>query len=143
VVHFSLALVLSAILCAPWTEYGPLRVTLAVLGTGALAYAVIVLRRTQKQQVYVPTFEDWLWHFVLPAASYLAVIVSALVVHRGAESTLFLLAAATLLLLCVGIHNAWDTVTYLMISAFREKKSQSEAVTTPPDSSDENPTSGS
>ena len=139
VVHFSLALVLSAILCAPWTEYGLLRVTLAVLGTGALAYSVIVLRRAQKQQVYVPTFEDWLWHFVLPAASYLSVIVSALVVHRGAESTLFLLAAATLLLLCVGIHNAWDTVTYLMISAFREKKSQSESAETPPDSSDENP----
>lgn len=143
VVHFSLALILSAVLCAPWTEYGLLRVTLFVIGAGALGYSVIVLQRTRRQNIYAPTVEDWLWHFILPASAYTAVIASALVVHRGAESTLFLLAAATLLLLCVGIHNAWDTVTYLMISAFREQKSQSESAATPPDSSDENPTGDS
>jgi hypothetical protein len=143
VVHFSLALVLSAILCAPWTEYGLLRLILAGLGTGALAYAVVVLRRARQQESYSPTAEDWIWHFVLPAAAYASVILSALIVHRGAESTLFLLAAATLLLLCVGIHNAWDTVTYLMITAFRAKQSQSESPPTPPDSSNENPTSNS
>ena len=30
----------------------------------------------------------------------------------------------TLLLICVGIHNAWDTVTYLTLNALRADASQ-------------------
>jgi hypothetical protein len=42
---------------------------------------------------------------------------------RGAEGPLFLIAAATVLLLCIGIHNAWDTVTYLTFGAMRARDS--------------------
>ncbi len=32
---------------------------------------------------------------------------------RDVGIALFVVAAMTLLLLCIGIHNAWDTVAYL------------------------------
>ena len=65
------------------------------------------------------TTEDWVWHFLLPATAYVTVLLAGVLLGRGAVVPLFALAAATLLLLCVGIHNAWDTVTYLTINALR------------------------
>lgn len=119
VVHFSLALILSAILCAPWPGYGGLRATLGVLSAGALVYSAVVLRRARRQTSYTPELEDWVWHILLPAAAYAAVLLAALLLARAAEGLLFVIAAATLLLLCIGIHNAWDTVTYLTFTALR------------------------
>ena len=119
VVHFALALLISAVICAPWTAFDGLRVTLGILGAGAMVYSIIVLRRARRQRVYTPAFEDWLWHVVLPAIAYASVLVSSVVLHRGMERTLFVVPGATLLLLCIGIHKAWDTVTWLNISAFR------------------------
>jgi len=130
VVHFSLALLVSAVLCVPWAEYEPLSVTLAVLGAGALVYSTIVLQRARRQRSYVPVLEDWLWHILLPGVVYIAVLSAAIFIGRGAEGSLFAIAAATLLLLCVGIHNAWDTVTYLTLNALRAVVPEEEP--TPP-----------
>ena len=119
VVHFSLALLVSAVLCVPWAESGGLRATLGVLGAGALVYSAVVLRRARRQRSYVPATEDWVWHILLPAAAYAAVLLAAVLLGRIVAGPLFMIAAATLLLLCVGIHNAWDTVTYLTLNALR------------------------
>jgi hypothetical protein len=54
----------------------------------------------------------WLYHALLPFAAYAALGASACVAHSHARPALFLVAAAALLLLFIGIHNAWDTVTY-------------------------------
>ena len=130
VVHFSLALVVSAVLCAPWPEYGGLRATLGVLGVCALAYSAVVLRRARRQRTYRPVLEDWVWHLVLPGTAYAAILIAALLLRRGGERALFAVGAATLVLLCVGIHNAWDTVTYLTVSALRTEVPRTEP--TPP-----------
>src|SRR3954464_4613053 len=61
IVHLVLALVISALLCVPGPGYQSLRVALALLGAGALAYTVIVLQRAKAQQSYTPVLEDWLW----------------------------------------------------------------------------------
>ena len=119
VVHFSLALVVSAVLCAPWPAYASLRATMGILGAGALVYSAIVLNRARRQRSYTPTAEDWVWHFLLPATAYVTVLLAGVLLGQGTAVPLFALAAATLLLLCVGIHNAWDTVTYLTINALR------------------------
>jgi hypothetical protein len=123
VVHFTLSLVLSAVLSAPWPTYLGLRETLGLLGAGALVYAGVVLRRARRQKSYVPTAYDWFWHIALPGAAYLAVVSGAVALHAGTMVPLFVIAAATLLLLCVGIHNAWDTVTYLIVNAARRDAS--------------------
>src|SRR6476620_4810862 len=69
VVHFTLALVLSAMMCVPWPGYGPLRVALGIVAVCALFYSAAVLRRAVQQRAYTPVFEDWLWHIILPIAA--------------------------------------------------------------------------
>ncbi len=121
VVHFTIALLLSALMCVPWGGYGGLRVTLVVLGGGALVYGGIVVLRARRQRGYIPVLEDWIWHLLVPPVAYAAVVVAGMLAGARATWPLFVVAAATVLLLCVGIHNAWDTVTYLTTHALRAR----------------------
>jgi hypothetical protein len=132
VVHFTLALVLSAVMGAPWPSLEGLRVTLAVLGAGAFLYCVIVLRRARSQRIYHPVLEDWVFHVVLPLIAYGAVLSAAFFLGDGEVRALFAVGAATLLLVIVGIHNAWDTVTYLTQDAIRRGVNAGEPTTPKP-----------
>jgi len=80
-----------------------------------VSYVVIVLRRVRRQTDYQPVLEDWLWHTVLPLGSYTALLVAALLLPGHPVPALYLIAAATVLLLFIGIHNAWDNVTYIAL----------------------------
>jgi hypothetical protein len=75
-------------------------------------YAVIIARRLRKQAVYRPEFEDWLFHFLLPLAAYIMLALSPFVPLSYTRVALFAVAGAVLLLLFIGIHNAWDAVSY-------------------------------
>lgn len=112
IIHFSAALLLSALLSAPWHGIGAVAVLLGLLGLSGLIYVVIVVRRLRSQTEYNPVFEDWLFHVLLPFAAYVALIVSALIAPSHLGGALFAIGAAALLLLFIGIHNAWDAVTY-------------------------------
>ncbi|HUA64682.1 MAG TPA: hypothetical protein VME24_02470 [Alphaproteobacteria bacterium] len=112
VVHFAMALFLSAIVSAPWSTLIPVAIIWGLLGFIGIVYSVIVIRRFGTQIVYTPVFEDWLFHALLPMAAYGMLAGSGCLVPSHPEIALFLVAAASLLLLFVGIHNAWDTVIY-------------------------------
>jgi hypothetical protein len=71
-----------------------------------------VARRMREQVAYTPEFEDWLFRLVLPSAAYLTLAGSASAVRLNVGDALFAVGAAALLLLFIGIHNAWDAVTY-------------------------------
>jgi hypothetical protein len=77
-----------------------------------MVYEIIVARRMRVQVAYTPEFEDWLFRLVLPSAAYLTLAASAYAVRLNAADALFAVGAAALLLLFIGIHNAWDAVTY-------------------------------
>jgi len=66
----------------------------------------------RKQSAYRPVFEDWLFHVLLPFASYAVLAISASIAAYSVRPALFLVGAAALVLLLIGIHNAWDAVTY-------------------------------
>lgn len=118
IVHFGTVLGLSAMLSAPWDAVGsgdgvaPAAVLCGVVGVGGIVYALIVIKRMRAQPVYRPEFEDWLFHVVLPMAAYLTLAVSAFATRFRPHEALFGIGFAALLLLFVGIHNAWDAVTY-------------------------------
>jgi len=112
IIHFSAALLLSAIVSAPWRRIGVVAVLLGLVGLSGLTYIVIVLLRLRSQTEYKPVFKDWLFHVLLPFAAYLALIVSACVAPAHLGEALFAIGAAALLLLFIGIHNAWDSVIY-------------------------------
>ena len=112
IVHFSAVLLLSALLLAPWETITIVRALCGAMGLSGVAYALIVSRRLTRQTVYRPEFEDWLCHSILPLAAYTTLALSPLAVPAHTRRVLFGVGAAALLLLFVGIHNAWDAVTY-------------------------------
>ena len=116
IIHFSAALLLSALVSAPWHGIGAVAVLLGLVGLSGLIYVVIVVRRLRSQTVYNPVFEDWLFHVLLPFAAYVALVVSALIASSYLREALFGIGAAALLLLFIGIHNAWDAVTYYLFT---------------------------
>jgi hypothetical protein len=125
VVHFGLALLAAGILSAPWQALWNAGLLLGLLGLGGMIYVVIVLRRARRQTDYQPVLEDWLWHTVFPLVSYTALLVAAMLLPGHPAPTLFVIAAGTLLLLFIGIHNAWDNVTYIVTElAQPQNKSQ-------------------
>jgi hypothetical protein len=116
VVHFCQVLFLSVLLSAPWLAFWPISLLLGLVGVVGIGYAVIVLRRIvriQRESTYSPVVEDWLSHFVLPLIAYAAILAAAVWLPSGTVPALFAVAGAMLVLLFVGIHNAWDTATYV------------------------------
>ena len=113
IVHFGAVLLGSAILSAPWHGLSSVGHLLAVCAVVGLGYTGLVIRRARRQTGYHPVFEDWLFHAALPSASYVALLASAIALARGRASALFAIGTVALVLLFVGIHNAWDTVTYI------------------------------
>jgi hypothetical protein len=116
VVHFAGALLVSALMSAPWPSLTPLSVTLGICGVFGLVYGAIVIRRARTQTEYDPVWEDWLWYAALPCVAYTALIVTSFYLRAHAGIALFEVAAVALALLLIGIHNAWDTVTHLVMS---------------------------
>ena len=112
IVHFGAVLLLSAALCAPWHGIAAAAVFWGILGLIGIVYEVIVARRMRVQTVYTPVGEDWLFHALLPFIAYAALAASSFEARSHAYSALFSVATVTLLLLFIGIHNAWDAVTY-------------------------------
>jgi hypothetical protein len=114
VVHLAGALLVSAIMSAPWRTLDSPAIALLICGLAGLAYCVVVLRRTRRQNDYEPVGEDWFWYVVLPSIVYAALVVSAVRMRAGRESALFGIGASALSLLLLGIRNAWDTVTHVV-----------------------------
>ena len=123
VVHYGIVLLLSALVSIPWHGAGIVAILWGLAGLYGMIYTAIVARRLRGQTAYRPVFEDWLFHVLLPLAAYLALAISACVAPSHARPALFLVAAAALVLLFIGIHNAWDTVTY---HVFVRKQEQPE-----------------
>jgi hypothetical protein len=115
VVHFCAALLVASILCIPWDVLRPAGIAVAGCGGLGVVYTAIVLKRALRQRGYQPVFEDWLWHTVLPALAYATILVAGVGLGRNFAGPLFFIGPATLLLVFVGIHNAWDTVTFITL----------------------------
>ncbi len=112
IVHFGSALLLSALVRAPWQTITAVAALWGLIGLGGLAYSVLVARRVRRQSVYQPVFEDRLFHVVLPLAAYAMLALSAFAASSHTREALFGVGAAALLLLFIGIHNAWDSIAY-------------------------------
>ena len=114
VVHLTGALLVSAIMSVPWPSFVLLSAALGICGVSGLVYGAIVIRRARRQTGYEPVWEDWVWYAALPCSAYAALAAAAFMVSRSSNA-LFAVAASALALLLIGIHNAWDTVTHIII----------------------------
>ena len=113
IVHFCAVLLIGAMLSAPWESLASAAVALGIVGVGGILYVAIIMRRVKRQSNYQLVFEDWLFHTGLPLVAYAAVLTAGLTLTRDTSDAAFGVAGASLLLLFIGVHNAWDTVTFL------------------------------
>jgi hypothetical protein len=126
IMHFGAVLIVSLILSAPWPSLSLVAVALGISGCIGVGYVGIVIRRARRQTGYQLVMEDWTWHMVLPLIAYVAIAAAALTLGRHALMSLFGVAGAALLLLCIGIHNAWDSVTYIAVYEPQESSDAAE-----------------
>ena len=112
IVHFGAVLLVAALLRAPWRKMAVPAILWSLVGVAGVVYVVIVLRRMRRQGAYEPVMEDWLFHCVLPLASYAILALSSFAAFSHTRGALFAVGTAALVLLFIGIHNAWDAVSY-------------------------------
>lgn len=125
VVHFCAALLVSAILAAPWHRLVGTGILLALTGLYGVAYAARVLRRIMRMRsAYVPGFDDWFWYAIMPLAAYATIFAAGIVLPAFPRPTLFALAGGAILLVFIGIRNAWDTVTFIAVNVADGKPPQ-------------------
>jgi uncharacterized membrane protein len=120
VVYFGAVLLLSTLLRAPWHAITVPAVLWGLTGLSGVAYTLIVSRLVRRQTVYQPQFEDWLFHIALPLAAYLVLALTPFAARSHTREALFGVGAAVLLLLFIGIHNAWDAVSYHVFGSRRD-----------------------
>ncbi len=130
IVHFCAVLLLSAMMSAPWPELANVSLALGLCGGIGVVYGLIVVWHAIRQTDYEMVLEDWLFHCSFPLLGYALLLAAAVELPRYPLLSLFLIAAIGLLLLFVGIHNAWDSVTYIAI--VRRQKPELPAKPNPP-----------
>jgi len=119
VVHFSVVLLLSALLRVPWQSVALPALLLGVIGLACIIYMVTIIKRIRSQAVYRPDGEDWMFHAVLPLAAYAILLLAALATYARVDGALFGVGASALVILFTGIHNAWDAVAYHVLANAR------------------------
>ena len=121
ILHFCAGLLISALLSVPWASASGVQIALTACGLAGVGYVAVVIKRTRKTEFYQPVAEDWIWHILLPLLAYLALLAAGLLFPQHAERALELVAAMVLGLVFIGIHNAWDTITYIAVPAEKPK----------------------
>ena len=114
IVHFGAVLLLSAVQSAPWQEVTFVAAILDLMGLSGVVYIFTVARQMGVQTEYEPEFGELVVYALLPLAAYAMLALSAFMALSLTREALFGIGAAALLLLFIGIHNAWDSVTYLV-----------------------------
>jgi len=116
---FGTPTVIAASLSIPRHTSTSLALCVGATGVAGLALSVWVAVQARRQVHYSPLVSDWTWHVAMPLAGYAALAVGAAMLPRSLPVALDTVAAASLLLLFVGIHNAWDSAVWI---ATRDKR---------------------
>lgn len=96
------------------------------MGKLRLGYATLAILRARRQTAYKPVWEDWIWYAALPCGAYASLTVAALLLRTTTQAAGFVIGAAALGLLLIGIHNAWDSVTHVVVAGVRGDPTKKE-----------------
>ena len=128
IVHFSTVLLIAAIMSAPWPSLLGVAFVIGLCGIAGLLYAAMIIRTVRRQTLYRPVLEDWVWHFTLPPLAYATLLGAALMVQSTPTVSLFVVGGMVLLLLFIGIHNAWDSVTFIALHLHQQQEQSEDEI---------------
>jgi hypothetical protein len=133
IAHFCIVLALAAYLSMPSQQVWTLSAGFGSAGAAGLGIcARIALGLRHMPADYVPVWEDWLWNLVLPTLAYGSLLLAADLIWHHRVGSLYVVAAVSLLLLFIGIHNAWDIAVWMAISKDPSKDTSKEPAKEPP-----------
>ena len=113
IVHFGAVLALAAFLSMPHQGVLSLSLGFGAAGLAGVIYvAVIAVGIGRIAGDYIPVHEDWIWNVVLPGIVYGALFATAFLIWRRPEASMYGVAAVSVLLMFIGIHNAWDVAVW-------------------------------
>jgi hypothetical protein len=113
IVHFTVVLAFSAFLSMPHHSSLSLCVSLLIAGVLGLIYiGTIATSIRGMTSAYVPVHEDWIWNVILPAIAYGTWLAAAFCIWRSPHGSLYAVGAVFVLLMLIGIHNAWDIAVW-------------------------------
>jgi hypothetical protein len=114
IVHFGTVLALAAYMCVPHPTAWRLALGVGAAGVGGLAYTGrITVNLRHNLGEYTPVWEDWICNVWLPCLAYGALCAAAIGVGHHPDGALDGIGGASLVLLFVGIHNAWDIAVWM------------------------------
>ncbi len=117
VLHFSALLTLCVLMAAPSHSTRSLSVLLLAAAVVGIAYSVrVFFNMLRGGFLGLIDWVDRLWYVVAPVVSYLLLMAVALLLQQHGDWALDLLAL-TMVLLLLGIRNAWDMTVFLVIKA--------------------------
>lgn len=111
--HFCAVLLLAAVVSIPHQTVTSLALCVGSTGVAGLVLSARVVIQARRQRSYAPVMSDWVWHVIMPWVAYAMAVLAAVLLAHGPHVALNLVAASSLLLLFVGIRNAWDAAVYI------------------------------
>jgi hypothetical protein len=114
IVHFGGVLALAAFLNMPGQKVWSLSAGFALAGLGGVIYGGLIAGMMRRQgSGYTPVREDWVWNVVLPTLAYAGLGATAIMIWRHPVAALYVVAVLQLMLLFIGIRNAWDIALWM------------------------------
>jgi hypothetical protein len=125
IVHFGTVLALAAFLCVPRQTTLSVAIGIGFAGLAGLIYiAVIFWNLGHGMGKYEPFVSDWVWNVVLPGIAYGGLFGAGLLMRQSPEVALYVVSATSLMLLFIGIHNAWDIAVWMSLRNAQEAQGQ-------------------
>jgi len=113
IVHFGVVLALAAFMSMPNQSQLSLSLLFGAIGIGGLIYIGSIAAGIRAlSSDYVPGREDWIWNAILPAIVYASLLAIAILIWLLPKPSMYGVAAAVVLLMITGIHNAWDIAVW-------------------------------
>jgi hypothetical protein len=115
VVHFSAVLIVCLFGTFPAQDRMLFGIFQTCVGAIGLVYSGVVSRRMIKHgMIATIDLADRLWYVVLPMGAYLLVIAAGASLWQRSGFSLNLLATSLILLMLIGIRNAWDMTIWII-----------------------------
>jgi hypothetical protein len=130
-VFFSSTLVVSAVFMMPALPERVLGWLLVVGAAASVGYMAYTRAHQQWRQNQLPVL-DWVWFVGLPLAAYLVLLAAGVSFLMHGALSFLLVAAGLILLLVIGIRNAWDLVIWVSQKEHSDKPEDADQEATPP-----------
>ncbi|HJT38093.1 MAG TPA: hypothetical protein VJ818_06680 [Actinomycetota bacterium] len=114
IVHFTSVVVLAALLTMPRLRTVGIGWVLVLFGSAGLLYMGFVIMTARRRVDFASDLEDTVFHFTLPPVAHAALVAAGVLIWSHHPWSMYIVAGSMLVLLVVGIHNAWDSAVWFV-----------------------------